>query len=365
MLQNWLSPLSADFETIGYSAHQLGSRIDIYRDEFPDLQNAQIAILGIGEESADEVRSALYSLSFPFKGLKITDLGNLRKKASSFIIPVIKELVESKICPILIGDDPAQLKAQYEAYQDVLGYTNLVVVDEQIQFFPKQKKHESYYLNSIINNRKSKLFHLTVLAYQTHFVNPDTIKVFEKKNFEYIRLGTVRSNIIDIEPLIRDGDLVSLNLSALKQSEAPGQKQPSPSGLFSESACQLARYAGMSDKLSSFGIFGFDEKLDVQQQTAQVVAQMIWYFLDGFYNRKQDYPVSTEGLIEYIVNYKQHDFQLTFWKSAKSGRWWIQVPDPPKKKYKRHQLIPCSYNEYVRASQDDLPERLWKAFKRF
>ena len=365
MLQNWLSPLSDDFETMGYATHQLGNWIDIYDGEFPDLQETQIALLGVGSESATKVRSALYQLSFPFFGLKITDLGDLRKKELSFIIPVLKELIGSKICPILIGDHPSQIIAQYEAYQDVHTYTNLVVVDEKISFFPKQKKHKDYYLNAIINNRKSKLFHLAVLAYQYHFTNPDIIKIFDRKSFEHIRLGTIRAKLNDIEPIVRDGDLISFNLSALKQSEAPAQVQASPSGLTTEEICQLTRYAGMSDKLTSFGIYGFDKPLDVKNQTAQVIAQMIWYFLDGFYHRKQDFPSSMDGLMEYIVHFKQHDYQLTFWKSIKSGRWWIQVPDQKKKKEERHHLIPCSYNDYVLASQEELPERLWNAFKRF
>jgi hypothetical protein len=43
--------------------------------------------------------------------------------------------------------------------------------------------------------------------------------------------------------LLRDADLVSFDISAVKQSEAPASRFASPNGLAAEDACQLARYA--------------------------------------------------------------------------------------------------------------------------
>lgn len=365
MLENWLRPLPKQKKAVVYKTHQLGSRIERYTGDFPNLKETKIALIGIGEENAQAVRAALYQLSFPFSGLHITDLGNLRKEEVSFIIPVIKELVESKICPILIGSNNSHIVAQYQAYQTIQPLTNLIAIDEHISYDPDKKDKLHYYLNPIIHTRKSQLFHLGVLGYQGHFANPETIKVFERRNFEHIRLGKIRNEINEIEPIIRDGDLLSFNINVLKQSEAPAQSNPSPSGLVTEEACQLTRYAGMSDKMTSIGFYGYQKDLDTNQQTAQVLAQMIWYFLDGFYHRKQDYPVSTKGLMEYIVHFKKHDYQLTFWKSNKSSRWWMQVPVKTQKKHQRHRLIPCSYRDYQMACQEDLPQRLWTAFKRF
>ena len=124
----------------------------------------------------------------------------------------------------------------------------------------------------------------------------------------------------------------------------------------------------MSDKLTSFGIYGYRKNLDsLDQSTAQVVAQMIWYFADGFYNRKQDFPIQKafNQLIQYIVHVKSFDEQLTFWRSNKSGRWWMEIPVKTQKKHVRHRLIPCAYNDYLQACNDDLPERLILAYQRF
>ena len=62
---------------------------------------------------------------------------------------------------------------------------------------------------------------------------------------------------------------------------------------------------------------------------------------------------------------KKTDYSLTFWKSEKTGRWWMQVPIKTKKKLDRHKLIPCSYLDYQMACREELAERLLNAFRRF
>ncbi len=111
-----------------------------------------------------------------------------------------------------------------------------------------------------------------------------------------------------------------------------------------------------SGKLSSFGIYGYRSESDRDAQTAQVAAQMIWYFLEGFFSRKNDYPVSKDGLTEYIVEYRQLNYHLTFWKSVRSGRWWIRVPVTTRKKLERHRLMPVLTGIISRPAEKGLPE---------
>ena len=365
MLQNWLRPISKaqfnDFNT--YLDYQFAKCINIYTDKMPSLRGIKIALIGIDEESANSVRKSLYKTSFHFKKLKIADLGNIRKTDVSFLIPVIKELLESQIVPIIIGESDQSTLAQFRAYKTKKQLINMVAVNETINYFPNEK-NESY-LQQILDSKKSQLFNLGLVAYQTHFTSPASLQYIEEQSFDHARLGMIRSNIDQIEPIIRDADLISFNINVLKQAEAPGQQNPSPSGLLSEEACQLSWYAGMSDKLSSIGFYGYLSSLDKQMQTAQVMAQLIWYFIDGFYNRKNDFPVSTNSLVEYVIESKRHNVQLIFWKSKKSGRWWVQIPVKTKKKHQRHSLLPCSYEEYLNAGNENIPDRFLTAFNRF
>ncbi len=381
MLEHWLQPVSTD-KILGFDAldeEQLGRKITIYNPKKSskkdsdntnteggifDLKNTQIAIIGIGSEDADAVRTALYALSSPFNGLNIVDLGNVRKQETSFIIPLITELLQGGIVPILIGYSEVFTLAQYQAYQSKKGSVSVVLIDEKVRFTPKVKA-DSYFLHQILED--SHLFNCSIIGYQTHFTTPSVLDYFERRNFELARLGKVKNAMEDIEPVVRDADFISFNIAALKSLEAPGQLDASPSGLFSEEACQLARYAGMSDKLTSFGIYGFNKKMDKNEQTAHVVAQMIWYFIDGFNNRKQDFPITKafNQLTQYIVDIKEFDYQVTFWRSNKSGRWWMEIPLKTRKKHERHRLVPCSYNDYLQACKEDLPDRLLNAYRRF
>lgn len=375
MLEHWLQPISTSkiegFDLL--NDEQLGRKINIHRLEkieteekaiIPDLKKTQIALVGIGIEEANAVRSVLYSLSFSFPNLNIVDLGNVRKQETSFIIPLLAELMQGGILPIIIGHSEVFTLAQYQAYQSKKGSVNVAIIDEKIRFTPKIQA-ESYFLHQILED--SHLFNCSILGYQSHFTTPSVLDYFERKNYELIRLGRVKNNFEDIEPVIRDADMVSFNIAALKQSEAPAQLDGSPSGFFTEEACQLARYAGMSDKLTSFGIYGYRKKLDKDHQTAQGIAQMIWYFIEGFNSRKQDFPISKafNQLTQYVVDIKEIDYQVTFWRSNKSGRWWMEIPVKTRKKHERHRLVPCSYNDYLQACNEDLPERLLNAYQRF
>lgn len=366
MLENWLKPISPDaLPPEDLVEYHFGKQLLLHADTLPDLAEARIALVGMREAEANAVRRALYAMSFPFGTLKIADLGNVRKQEPTFVIPLLKELLDSQIVPILISPVEQHLVALYKAFQSLQSHISLTVVDERVRLDVLQKDKQAHYLNDILLNPRSRLFHFGTVGCQTHYTDPAAFYFLDKNNFDCIRLGSARADLSEVEPIVRDGDLLGFHLSALKQSDAPGQETPTPSGFTIEEACQICRYAGVSDKLKAFGIFGFQEARDYHAQTAQAVAQMIWYFVEGFYSRKNDYPASNEGLTEYIVDFKSMEYQLVFWKSQRSGRWWMQVPVKIGKKFNRHRLIPCSYNDYKMACQDELPERLLNAYKRF
>lgn len=359
MLQNWLKILPAAIGKLAESlpSNALGKNIVLHRHEMPDLKKVRVAIIGVGEKEANAVREQLYRCAFPFPAGAVADLGNLRKAEASLLIPVIYELLSGKVLPLVLGAKDDLARAQFLAYQDAKALVNLTVVDETF-------RSEAIY-GPIMSPRHPLLFHFAMLGVQVHQTPQETLEFLSKNNFDIVRLGRSRAAIEETEPVLRDADLLAFHLSALKQSEAPGVAQPSPSGFFVEEACQLCRYAGMSDKLTSFGLYGFTPEHDRDGQTAQVAAQMLWYFLEGFFNRKGDYPAGTSGLTEYVVEFRKLNYQLTFWKSNKSGRWWMQVPVATQRKYERHRLVPCSFQDYQSACREELPERLLQAMSRF
>jgi formiminoglutamase len=368
MLEHWLEPIAKqELKNLSsISPIALGNRIRIHEESagIPDLRTAQIVLIGIGSQDMNAVRQALYALAFPFTSLDIVDLGNVRKQEVAFMVPLLNELLQGGILPVLIGFSEIFTLAQFQAYRFQKKLINLVVIDEKIRL-NLHPNLPTEVLDSILPD--DMLYNCSVIGYQTHFAEPAVLEVFESRHFEILRLGKAKTQLEESEPIIRDADIVSLNVAALKQLEMPAQIEASPNGFFSEEACQLARYAGMSDKLSSFGVFGFHESLDRDKQSAQTVAQIIWYFLEGVANRKNDIPSGdlAAQMTRYVVDIKEFDYRIAFWRSNKSGRWWMEIPMKLRKKFERHRLISCSHADYLAACNDTIPERLLNAFHRF
>lgn len=368
------------------NSHRLGDFIRSYVDKeiFPDLGDVDIAIIGVNEErnavnnigcahAPDYVRNHLYKL---FRGdffPRLADLGNIREghkiEDTYFALAsIVAELIKNKIIPVIIGGSQDLTFANYMAYEALGQVINIVGIDSVFDLGKTEQRLDSQsYLNKIILHQPNFLFNFTNIGYQSFFVDPEAINLMKNLYFDVYRLGEIRNNLEDAEPLVRNADMITFDISAIRQSDAPGNNNASPNGFYGEEICQIIRYAGLSDKLSSIGFYEINPRLDVNNQTAHLVAQMIWYFIDGFYNRKHDQPHKDKrDYVKYTVSIKDHKDQLIFYKSKKSDRWWMDVPVKSNYKniYERHHLVPCSYSDYEIACKDDIPDRWWQAYQK-
>lgn len=368
MIKNWLqAPDLSGLPPSAFLPYMVGQHLAVHQLRQRDLKKVSVCLLGLDAAFAKKTRAALYAMSWNFGTLGLADLGDLRKPEPDFLIPLLRELQSAGILPILIGADRQLFRAQYQSFQEISSQLSVVVIDQQIRLSTRPAaKVLPEVLDPAFHNKRKHFYHLSHLGAQQHLVDPAIFGLLEARHFDYVRLGQARDHIIEQEPLIRDADLLGLDISALQYFDAPAQQGYHPSGFTLEEATRLCRYAGISDKLQSFGIYGANEQCEERDQlvTAAAYAQMIWYFLDGFVARKGDYPVSATGLTEYVVDLKDFD-RITFWKSPRSGRWWIQAPAGKHKGEERHRLIPCSYQDYLQASQQEIPDRLMQAFKRY
>lgn len=351
---------------------------------WPDLSDRQLVLIGINEDrrtvnnhgsaiAPDHVRDNLYRLFQGEWSLKMADLGDIRAGATpedtDFALKtVIGALLRKNILPIVIGGGQDLTYAQYLAYGSVEQTVNIVSIDSQFDLgIAGEELGSKSWLSKIILHQPNFLFNFSNIGFQTYFVEQAAIELMGKLNFDVHRLGLSRSKMEDVEPIIRNADLVSFDISAVRQSEAPANENASPNGFTGDEACQLARYAGISDKCSSFGIYEINPAFDRKQMTTHLAAQMIWCFIDGYYNRKRDFPFSsTDDYTKYRVFLKDHKHEIVFFKSVRSDRWWMEVPYPPNQKlrFERHALVPCTYHDYEEACKDEMPDRWWQTFQK-
>ncbi len=98
-------------------------------------------------------------------------------------------------------------------------------------------------------------------------------------------------------------------------------------GLTGEEACQISWYAGLNEKLSSIGFYEYNPSFDdAQRKTAAVIATMIWYFVEGYYHRKNEQNFRSNDFLKYTVSMPVEPEVITFYKSKFSEKWWVEVP---------------------------------------
>lgn len=360
-------------------ANQLGSTIARHTeiDGLPDLDGVKIAILGVQEDrrayrnvgcdgAADAIRPYLYQLYAGNWDLKAVDLGNLYKgerhvDTMSLLTSIAEELLAKGIILLTIGGSQELTYANYRAYDKREQMVNVVTVDSRLDVGSEGRDldHQSF-VSHMVLQEPHQLYNFTNLGYQTYFNNPDEIKLIDNLFFEAVRLGELQQNIPAAEPYLRDADVVSIDLGAVRQSYNPGTYYTSPHGLSGNELCAITRYAGMSDTLSQLGIFEYNPRLDDHGHSAHLCAHAIWYFFEGVSLRFGDYPIgSRKDYEKYTVLFEEED-DINFFKSPSSGRWWMEIPRQGLSSM-RYQLVPCSKTDYDEALSGRIPKRWWKA----
>lgn len=384
MNQDFLTPIedSLAVHLASQSSACLGKKIQIHshQEGFPDLENVQIAIFGVNEDRNSQdnfgcgedlmiVREKLYQL-FPGKWhTNIADLGTIEKgNQVSDTYFAVKEittfLLKNNIIPIIIGGGQDITYVNYRAYDALEQSVNITAVDSRFDLGNLEEELTSQsYLSKIIMQEPNNLFNYSNVGYQTYFNSQEEIRLLDNLFFDTYRLGEAKM-LENIEPAFRNSDIVSIDIGAVRQSEAPANNNSSPNGFYGEEICAISRYAGLSDKVSSFGIYEYNSKHDNNGQTAHLIAQMIWYFIEGVNFRVKDYPFSGKENYQKFTVLLEEDEPLLFYKSNKSGRWWIEINILSNNKYKRHALIPCTYKDYTDATKQLIPEKWYKAMRK-
>ena len=358
---------------------QIGRLIDSHTaDYFPDVKFAEIAIFNVPEYEGSKnkstelnckVRSSLYSLHYDALP-KVVDLGVMkmmptRKESFKSIQDVCETLINEGIIPIIIGGGHDVSYAVYKAYAALNKFITLSVVDNKFDIGLEEDKLASFsHLGKMISHKPSHLFHYVNLAYQSYFVSPLAIKMFDGMNFDAIRLGDLKANFHEVEPIMRNTDFLSFDISAVRDAYASANVYSSPNGLDGEDACKILRYAGVSDKVTAIGLFEYNQNLDENNQTAYLLSQMIWYFIDGYRKRKNELNPNLKNCIKYTVSFEDGKNEIIFYKSQSSGRWWMGVPFIAEgQKEIENYFIACSYYDYEVANQGEVPAKWIKTLK--
>ena len=383
-INDYFNPVSIEKPGFEHLAEQAGFPHNIFvhteNVQVIDIRKYKIALFGVpeGRNSAgtgtmkgpDSIRGQLYKLArIPGKS-KIVDLGNMKQGVTfndtvAGLTDIICWLIGENIFPVILGGSSALVSAIDAAFTRLKTKYSLIAVDPRIDFINENKEADSFnYLYSILHSHKSTFDHYINIGYQTYLNYQQVINRFLKRKSELVRIGDVRKAIYLSEPFFRDSHIAVFDISAVRQSDAPGTISPSPNGFYGEEICLLARYAGISDNLRVFGLFDVNPDLDIRSQTAGLAAQILWFFLEGFSQKQYETPVlsntNTGRFIKYHVRVTDLDDDLIFVKSNMTDRWWMELPAGDG----RNLYIACSHEDYLKANRNEVPERWVQGYER-
>lgn len=384
MITEFLTPLNkTTFEQIDFEKpFTLASATTFFEGDVSKIEEGAIVLIGVEENrgSTQEnflevnfhaVRQELYQL---YKGnwhKKIIDLGTIKKgyTVSDTYFAVQKTLnylIEKKCIPIVLGGGQDVTYALYRAYDNLQKEVNICAIDRKFDLgLLTEEENADTYLNKIVVEEPQKLFNFYNIGHQSYYVSQEKMDLITQMNFEYVRLGSVSKNIEETEPFLRDSDLVTIDLSAIRYAESPANSFATPNGLDGKEICAITRYTGISPRVSCLGIFEYNPYHDVRNQTAILIAQMIWYFIEGC-NVRTEIPDFTkkENFVFYTVPIEDKEFK--FVKNKKSQHWWIELNYESKEANRiGKRMIPCSYQDYLKTVEGEIPDRWWKNYKKY
>lgn len=378
----FFSPVELDFNEL--PEESLGKAVIANRGEFYAPSKGSIALFFVPEyrnlnrqlnqhNPSQEIRTALYRLfSSNLWNTQLYDLGDLRpgervEDTYYALEQIVAQLIKNKVMPVIIGGSQDLSYAQYQGYKNQEQLINIVNIDAAPDIgAPSENLMANNWLQHILLQKPNHLFNYSNIGTQKYFVAPRELDLIEKLYFDICRLGELNKDLKIAEPHLRNADLLTIDLLSMRNSDFPRSTYTSPNGFYAEQICQIARYAGFSDKTTSIGIYNYFN-IDEMEQNPQLVAQIIWHILDGFNNRVEDFPIgSKKDYQKYRVALSQFKDEIVFYKSPKSNRWWIEVPFHPKEqsKFQRHYMVPCNYEDYQTAMQDEVPDLWWKTYQK-
>lgn len=382
-INDYFDPVSLErpMYTLMKNEFTFSHNIDIHTPDTPvkNIGNYDIAIIGAGEEqnayrqgSADSparIREKLYLLTYIGKKTRIADLGNLKITGNIndtyfALRDVLQDLREKKVIALVLGGSQDLTLGMSMAFSSEKMFWNLTTFDARLDFgFGKEKLNSRNYLDSICKEKAASRLNYINIGQQSYFTPLKVLDKLENLGHEAIRLGIARSGMEIIEPVLRDSDIVSVDMSCVRQSDAPGVTVPGPNGFTGEELCQIARYAGASPKISAFGIFDIMPKKDFNEMTSHLAAQAAWYFMEGFAHRIEEDPRLGNSR-KYMVETTSPNEHIVFYKSLKTERWWFELPVKEGEGNLNH-IVACSRDDYDKACSREIPDRWWKRMRRY
>lgn len=310
----------------------------------------------------DLIRKYLYGLRKFERPIRILDLGNIAGSTIKDKYVAVQEaisILQNQAIPVLVigGGQDFTLPLAKGLKKPGKGFC-LSLIDSVFNYSKGALDYSSHcFLNALLDDSATKPDRISVIALQKYLNGAHHFEKMKELQVDWMRIGELRGEgLKDAEPFIRDAELISFDASAICYNDMPAQQFPMPNGLTAFESCQLAWFAGMSDKLKIFSLFEINPEMDGSGNGVFLGAQICWHFLEGLSYRNNDYPVrDIETYSIFHVKLEQVGVDIRFFCNPENQRWWVELPGNGST-----QIFPCRHKDYERIKENEIPEKWWK-----
>ncbi len=339
-----------------------------------DISNFKMAIVGISDnrhiekinnqqnKTLQQIRQHLFEILLPNSKL-LVDLGDLIEgktvKDSYYALSqVITTLHSKQIIPLIIGSGDDYIYGIHLSLKEL--NKNMKHVHVDYQFDNKQNRtkvidRDNYFFHA--SKLEKTISEISILGTQAYYSDSEDFSKNNNIMFSSHRLGWIRQNLFDSEPLLRNAHIVTCDMNSIKISDNPANYLGMPNGFYAEEICQLAWYAGYSGQTSVFGVFNYFSDFDFRDTGSKLISQIIWHFIDGYMQNPSENPENG------LKNFEQlHVFceiistDLLFIKSKKTNRYWLMIENRQEKT--KSIFLPISKNDYLEAASNRISDQI-------
>lgn len=368
--QNIFFPVSLDFTS---GKNDVGSKVTRNEGASLQLEGKSIAFFSIEEgapSAANTFRKSWYGMRNAAHVESFVDLGDFivskdfGEKEVSELGYALSELMELGITAFAVSSVPQLFSRAVEKAHGFLKktYTSVEVNNRIADSSTFGAIDSEDWLTKALQQDVPYLRQYSLLGYQTFYVGEDQLDYLDKLGFECHRLGDIKGSLIGAEPMIRSANYLKCSTEAI-QAHVTGNAHQYPNGLNGEEACAILRFAGASPQMRLVNMEVSKDSFN--PVSAELLAQMLWYFCEGTLMRYEEDPLNDDAnFMKYVTNLDKPADNIIFYKSTRTDKWWMHLPVEEKKHPESEYLIPCSYADYQQAASGEVPNKWLSAVNR-
>lgn len=253
-------------------------------------------------QAPDAIRRQLYKMTppadsyEPFVNLlnQTVDAGNVQisgdvEADQEALGKVVAGFLEQGTVPIVLGGGHETAFGHFSGYAEAGLKTSIFNLDAHADVRPLKngKAHSGSPFRQAIEHKSGCCEQYLVAGLQPHSVAKSHLDFIKSSNSRY--LFRDETNITSISGFFNEHFserlMVTFDMDAVDQSQAPGVSAPCANGLPADLWLTAAYLAGRNEKVSSFDLAEVNPKFDRDNQTAKLAALTVWNFLLGLMER--------------------------------------------------------------------------------